>query len=172
MRLLYLCVFILFLSCQSETALRTLNISTTVDIKLPVDALYGNLASFRGLHSAAPDVFISEKLENVDGAIKRTLILSNEIKLVDRLLETSDTEKYIKYETLSNSLPVQNISHQINVIKLTQDVSRVSWVSDTDVQNKDRDFVNERVSGIQETYLLSLQLLGEELEELFESPEF
>ncbi len=167
-------IFLLFLlvSCRSETASRSLQISTEVEIKLPAAAIYGNLSSFSGFHATAPDLFIDEKIEDKAGQLTRTLILTDQTTLVDVLIEVNDHDRSIRYRTIQSTLPLDNMTHDIHVVELSSGHSRVEWMTHLNVQNQYREAIEGRIRGIQETYLFSLELLGEELDVLLNDPGF
>jgi len=165
-------VILALVACRSETGLRNLEVTTQVEIKLPPDAIYGNISAFSGFHAAVPDLFIDEKIEETDGVLIRTLRLSHQTVIVDELIESNDENRLINYKTRHTSLPVEEMSHTIRVIKLSDQNCKVMWTSNILVQNQNRDHIAERITGIQESYLFSLELLGEELDELLKDSDF
>ena len=172
MRILFIAMFFTLLACRSETGLRDLEVSTQVEIKLPPDAIYGNIASFSGFHAAVPDLFIAERIEEINGNLIRKITLASQDVLIDELIEINDDRKIVKYRTQSTSLPIEEMTHAIEVKIISEQKCKVSWVSNILVQNQYRDLIDERITGVQESYLFSLELLGEELDDLLRNPDF
>lgn len=172
MRLSIIAIMLLFIACRSETAYRTLQVTTRVDIKLPADAIYGNLSSFGGFHAAVPELFLEERLVKTDETITRTLTLSSGDTITDQLYKSDDLSNTIYFNTTNSTLPIDNLIHSIQVEIIAADRSKVTWESEGSVQNKNRDIMNDKIKGIQESYLFSMELLGEELEELLNDPNF
>ena len=172
MRVLSIAIILMLIACRSDIGVRDLEVATEVEIKLPPDAIYGNIASFSGFHAAVPDLFIKENIEDINGRLTRKVTLSSQDYLIDELIEINDNKRLIKYKTKTTSLPIEEMTHTIEVKTVSDQKCEVYWVSNILVQNQYRELIDERITGIQESYLFSLELLGEELDDLLRDPDF
>lgn len=169
--LLFSCFYLL--SCGAETDWRPVMVSTSTEILLPADAIYGNLKSFSGMQNAVPDVFVAESVFEVDGHKERRITLSDGTVLKEKMTTINDKERMIHFATDSTSLPVRSMLHEISVEVVAEDRScKVKWKTNLDTQNINGEIIREKIKGMQEVYLFSLELLGEELEELLNDPDF
>ena len=167
-----LCLFVFFASCRSETAQRALEVSTQVEIKLPANAIYGSLTSFEGLHAAVPDVFMEEQIIDQDGSLLRRLELNDQTTFLEEFVKKDDDLMQIAYRCIKTTLPVENLRHYLEVSDKDGSQCKLRWVSQMKVQNQHREAVKEKLKGIQESYLFSLELLGEEMDELLNDLDF
>ena len=167
-----LCLLLFLAGCRSETALRVLEVTTKVEIKLPANAIYGNLTSFEGLHAAVPDLFIEEQIIDRDSSLMRRLVLNDQSTFFEEMMTKDDATMSMNYRCIKTTLPVEDLQHYLEVSELKDNQSELLWVSKMKVQNQYRDVIREKIKGIQESYLFSLELLGEELDNLLNDFDF
>ncbi|MBT8221009.1 MAG: SRPBCC family protein [Bacteroidia bacterium] len=168
-------IFILgcFFSCRNEDGWYETEIGSEVDVALPATAVFANLSAFEGLSAAVPDLFWIEKVIEETPTPVRIIVLSDSTYFEERLVEVDEDQLQIFYTVDKTSLPIKDVRHLIKIAQ--QDDGQkciISWVTTFVVQEKNRERIQTKFSGMQEAYLYSLQLMGVELEEMMNDESF